>query len=505
MHPRVFASSHPNHLAAAMADGSASITYGQLESRANQAAHYIRSLGIETGDSLAMWLPNCVEFLEVYWAAQRAGLFICPISTQLSAKEAAYILNDSGAKLLVTDMAVKGAADFLADAHGLAPNTQVVMRQDWSQHSAAFPSKPIADESAGQQMVYSSGTTGTPKGIRVPLAGTPAVAPYPRADLMRGKYGFDTASVLLTPAPLYHTAPLVYATVPQRLGATIMIMEKFDPEQWLHWVQEYRVTFVQMVPTMFIRLLKLPQAVREKYDLSSLTGILHAAAPCPIDVKRAMIDWLGPIIYEYYAGSEGIGATAITAQEWLRKPGSVGREEVGVVHICDDDGVELDANEEGLVYFSGGGTFTYLNDPVKTREAMHPTQEGWATLGDIGRKDEDGYLFLTDRRSFTIISGGVNIYPQEVENLLIQHPKVADVAVIGVPNAEMGEEVKAVVQPAEWGEQGGALAEELMTYCRDNLSHFKCPKSIDFDPQLPRHETGKLYKQAIKKKYWPAV
>ncbi|WP_312846602.1 AMP-binding protein [Sphingopyxis sp. PET50] len=270
------------------------------------------------------------------------------------------------------------------------------------------------------------------------------------AERMAARYGVGPDSVLLSPAPLYHTAPLAYGMCAHRLGATVVIMERFDAEEVLRLIEKHRVTFMQMVPTMFIRLLALPDDVRARYDISSLEKIVHAAAPCPVEVKRRMIEWLGPIVYEYYGGSEGNGSTFITPEEWLEHPGSVGRADWGTLHICGGDGEEVGPGTDGLVYFEGGWDFQYLNDPEKTRDARHPRHPGWSTLGDIGHVDADGYLYLTDRKSFMIISGGVNIYPQEAENLLIQHPEVADVAVIGVPNAEMGEEVKAVVQPKKW-------------------------------------------------------
>jgi long-chain acyl-CoA synthetase len=373
----------------------------------------------------------------------------------------------------------------------------------WQAALAEQPAGRIADETAGFHMVYSSGTTGRPKGIRLPLTGGPAEEPHMLADRISGRYGVGEGSMILCPAPLYHTAPLAYGMAAHRLGATLVIMDKFDAEATLRLIEQYRITFMQMVPTMFIRLLALPDAVRKRYNLSSLEKIVHAAAPCPVEVKRQMIEWLGPIIYEYYGGSEGNGSTFITPEEWLAKPGSVGRADWGTLHICDDEGKELPAGEDGLVYFEGGWDFQYLNDAKKSRDARNPLHPGWSTLGDIGHVDADGYLYLTDRKSFMIISGGVNIYPQECENLLALHPEVADAAVIGVPHPEMGEEVRAVIQPKSWDNAGPELAARLIAYCRASLSPLKCPRSIDFDPALPRHETGKLYKQEIRKRYWP--
>lgn len=510
MHPRLFARKAADRPALIMAADSSATSYGELDSAANRGAQMLRARGLGAGDTVAIWLKNCLEFYQIYWAAQRAGLYICPISTQLTADEAAYILNDSCAKLLVTHADVAAAGALIAGRASLAPRVSHIFdigtaldgAESWHRSLGSYPPTPIADESAGFHMVYSSGTTGRPKGIRLPLTGGPADEPHMLADRISGRYGVGEGSILLCPAPLYHTAPLAYGMAAHRLGATLVIMDKFDAEETLRLVEHYRVSFMQMVPTMFIRLLALPAETRNRYDLKSLEKIVHAAAPCPIEVKRQMIEWLGPIIYEYYGGSEGNGSTFITPQEWLAKPGSVGRADWGTLHICGEDGGELPAGCDGLIYFEGGWDFQYLNDAEKTRDARHPGHSGWSTLGDIGHVDDDGYLFLTDRKSFMIISGGVNIYPQETENLLILHPEVADAAVIGVPHPEMGEEVKAVVQPHRWEDAGPELAARLIDHCRANLSHLKCPRSIDFDPALPRHETGKLYKQEIRKRYW---
>lgn len=507
MHPRIHAAEAPDRPAIVMAETGESWSYAEMEARANRGAHLLRRLGIENGDAVAIWLPNMLGYFEVYWAAQRAGLFIVPISTQLTAEEAAYILTDSKSRLLVTNADIQ-AVDALLGA--LPDNVGTVLTcgptidgiERWEDAVAPEPETPIADEQAGYHMVYSSGTTGRPKGVHLALSGGPATEPHQLADRLASQYGLGPDSVLLSPAPLYHTAPLAYSTMAQRLGSTVVILKKFDPEAALVAIDRYAVTFTQMVPTMFIRLLRLSDEVRARYDVSSLKGIVHAAAPCPVEVKRQMIEWLGPIIYEYYGGSEGAGSTFITPQEWLAKPGSVGRPFWCTIHICDEDGAELPAGEPGTVYFEGGWDFQYLNDPEKTRDSRHPNHPTWSTIGDVGYLDADGYLFLTDRKSFMIISGGVNIYPQEAENLLATHPKVADVAVIGVPSAEMGEEVKAVVQPLDWVDATPAFAAELIDWCRARLSPIKCPRSVDFEAQLPRHETGKLYKRLIRDRYW---
>lgn len=510
MHPRFHAETSPDAPAAILADSGAMLTYGELETRANQGAQYFRRLGLKPGQTIAIWFANVLEYYEVYWAAQRAGLYITPVSTKLTAEEAAYILNDSDTQLLVASGDIRPLSELRGMAAKAVPHLQTILTvglsadglDDWRTTISVFPATPITDETAGFHMVYSSGTTGRPKGIRLPLTGGPATEPHMLAQQQEARYGTGPHSVYLSPAPLYHTAPLAFTTSVHRLGGTVIILPKFTPEAALEAIQRYRVTITQMVPTMFLRMLRLPDAQRLSYDVSSLQYVIHAAAPCPIATKEAMIDWLGPIIYEYYGGSEGNGSTFITPEEWLEKKGSVGKATWGILHICNEDGRELPAGEQGIIYFEGGWDFKYLNDEEKTRDSRHPEHPGWSALGDVGYMDEDGYLFLTDRKSFMIISGGVNVYPQEAENLLIVHPKVADVAVVGVPSSEMGEEVKAVVQPREWNDAGPELEAELIAYCREHLSAIKCPRSIDFDPELPRHETGKLYKRGIRDRYW---
>lgn len=496
-HPRLHAAATPDKLALLMSDGSASLTYGELETRANQGAHLLRSTGIESGDTIAFWLPSVPEVFEVYWAGQRAGVYITPIATGLTAGEADYIVENSGAKLLIVSPEIAALADLPARA-----GVTVLTLAQWRVTLAGQPSEPIADEAPGFHMVYSSGTTGRPKGIRLPLPEGEVTNAGPLAERARASYGLGPDDIYLSPAPLYHTAPLVFTTNCHRLGATVIQMPRFDAEAALAAIERERVTITQMVPTMFSRLLRLPPEVRDAFDLSSLRTVIHAAAPCPVPVKHAMIEWLGPILFEYYGGSEGNGSTAITSAEWLTKPGSVGRATWGTLHICDDAGDELPADEQGIVYFEGGWDFSYFGDDAKTLESRNPKHPTWSALGDIGYVDDDGYLFLTDRKSYMIISGGVNIYPQEVENLLITHPRVADAAVIGVPNPDFGEEVKAVVQPLDPADATAAFAEELIAHCRANLSAIKCPRSIDFDPALPRLDNGKLYKRLIKERYW---
>ncbi len=372
----------------------------------------------------------------------------------------------------------------------------------WRAAIAAEPATPIPDEAPGFHMVYSSGTTGRPKGVRLPLPKGGVTDSHLLAEMTATAYGMGKDSVYLSPAPLYHTAPLAYSTSTHRLGGTVTVMPRFEPETALGAIENFGITHVQMVPTMFVRLLKLPPDVRARHDMSSLKAVIHAAAPCPVEIKQQMFDWLGPIIHEYYGGSEGNGSTRIGPHEWLRKRGSVGKASWGSIHICDDDGNELPPGEQGIIYFEGGWDFAYLGDEAKTRDSRNPKHPTWSTLGDIGYLDTEGYLFLTDRRSYTIISGGVNIYPQEIENLIITHPRVADAAVIGVPNPDFGEEVKAVVQTLDPADANPAFAEELIAFCKARLSPIKCPRSVDFDSALPRLDNGKLYKRLIKSRYW---
>ena len=511
MHPRTYAETHPDKAALIMAETGETLTYSELEPIANQGAQLIRQLGIQKGDIIALWARNSIEFMSVYWAAQRAGVYICPLPVYLSVDDAAYILKDCNAKLLIVSSEIRAAEDFMQTAAASLPHLkniyslhQPVAKLDrWNTAIAEMADTPIKDESAGWHLIYSSGTTGRPKGVKLPLIGGPVIEDNIWVQRYEQLYNLTERSVFLACAPLYHAAPILFATNVMRRGATVIITKKFIPEETLSAIETHKVTLSQMVPTMFIRMLRLPDKDRLSYDVSSLEHVVHAAAPCPIEVKYKMMDWFGDIIDEYYAGSESIGATAITAKEWRKKPGSVGLSRNSILHICDDNGAELPAGEIGGVYFEGGYDFEYLNDPVKTKGARNPQHPTWATYGDIGYIDQDGYLFLTDRKSFIIISGGVNIYPQETENLLIMHPKVADVAVFGVPNEDMGEEVKAVVEPINWNDVGAEFEAELIEYCRANLSTFKCPKSVDFEKTLPRQENGKLYKRAIRDRYWP--
>jgi acyl-CoA synthetase (AMP-forming)/AMP-acid ligase II len=450
-------------------------------------------------------MENHPRYLEVAWGAHYAGLIYTACSSRLLSDELAYIVDDCEAKAFITsaykaDQAVEIVAD--------TPNVQLRLMLDgtvpgydsYEDAVARQPAEPLPDRREGADMLYSSGTTGRPKGVKVPRVDAPLGSVSPLVLLISNLFGFADDAVYLSPAPLYHSAPLRFNMAVQRLGGTGVIMEHFDAEQFLALVEKYRVTCTQVVPTMFIRMLKLPNDVRRKYDVSSLQSVVHAAAPCPVDVKRHMIEWWGPVIHEYYAGTEGNGFVYVGSQDWLTHPGTVGRAILGTIHIVDDDGDELPAGEPGTIYFEGGGEFEYHNDAEKTASSRNT--KGWSTLGDVGYLDDEGYLYLTDRKAFMIISGGVNIYPQEAENVLVGHPKVADVAVFGVPNADFGEEVKAVIQPTDMADAGPDLERELIAYCRERLADVKCPRTIDFREELPRHPTGKLYKRLLKDEYW---
>jgi acyl-CoA synthetase (AMP-forming)/AMP-acid ligase II len=487
--------------------GGETLSFRELEARSNQTAHVFRQLGLKTGDGVAVFLENEAAYFEVCWGAQRAGLHFTPVSSRLTTDELLYIVEDSGAKALIFSHKLRGAAAPVVAALSGTVSCLCVGGderdgQSWESVRAAQPEAPIADERAGSPMFYSSGTTGRPKGVRYRVADEPADAPHAYSEFVKGVFGFGEDTVYLSPAPLYHAAPLSYCMFVQRSGGTAVVMEKFDPEHALALIERHLVTHSQWAPTMFIRMLKLPKEARARYDLSSHRVAIHAAAPCPEAVKREMIAWWGPIIHEYYSGTEGVGVTMINSTEALRKPGSVGKAVIGVAHIVDEDGHELGPNAEGQVYFESAGNFAYHNAPEKTAAARLADRPNWATLGDVGYLDDEGYLFLTDRKDFMIVTGGVNVYPQEVENLLVTHPKVADIAVFGVPNDEFGEEVKAVVVPADWDASGAALARELDAYCRERLSPIKCPRSYDFERELPRHDTGKLHKKALRDRYW---
>jgi fatty-acyl-CoA synthase len=495
----------PDKPAVIMHPSGTVVTFGELEARANQLAHLFRAAGLVEGDAVAILMENSENMHAVMWAARRAGLYYVPINTHLTAAEVAYIIDNSSAKAIVGS---GGLRDTLAGLGSELPSglPAVLLIVDgeldgWRCYPECVvdqPVTPIPDEIEGDLLQYSSGTTGRPKGIKRAL---PHLPPSEVPGLMSALIGFwmHPDAVYLSPAPLYHTAPSVWSMQTQAGGITTVILEKFTPEGALEAIQKHRITHGQFVPVMFTRMLKLPETVRTSYDVTSLERVMHAAAPCPVEIKKQMIDWWGPIVDEYYASSEAIGSTLITAEDWLTHPGSVGKSMMSALHILDEDGNELPAGETGEIYFEGGFDFEYLNDPGKT--ASSRDSNGWKTVGDIGYLDEDGYLYLTDRRHHMIISGGVNIYPQEAENILVTHPLVMDAAVFGIPDDEMGQRVKGVVQTVDAADATDAFADELLTWLRDRLSHYKCPRSISFEAQLPRTDTGKLFKQELIKKY----
>jgi long-chain acyl-CoA synthetase len=501
-HPKIHAAANPDKAAVIMAGSGETVTYRELDERSNRAAHLFRSLGLEHGDTVAFCLDNRAAFFDLVWGAQRSGLIYVAISCRLTAGEIDYILNDSGAKALFASAYLGDILDRLeSPVARFIVGSEHAGWQSYEKAVAGLPTGPIADERAGTDMLYSSGTTGQPKGVRFPLPEDPDIAAVNvLSGLAAMAFKFSENSIYLSPAPLYHAAPLRWCIAVHRLGGTVVVMEKFDPEAALAAIEKYRISASQWVPTHFARMLKLPKEVRDRYDVSTLETAVHAAAPCPIPVKQAMIDWWGPVLREYYAGTEGQGITFISSEDWLTHQGSVGRPLNAVIHICDENGDDVPVGQEGTVYFESAASFSYHNDPEKTRAATN--KHGWTTLGDVGRLDEEGYLYLTDRKSFMIISGGVNIYPQEIENHLITHPRVQDVAVIGGPHDEMGEEVIAVVQPLDMADAGDALRDELTAYARERLSGVKIPRRIDFRAELPRHDTGKLYKRLLRDEYW---
>ena len=509
MYPGKWGVEHPDKPAVIHATTGETLTYGELNDRSNQLAQLLWARGLRHGDHVCIFMENNLRFFEVVWAALRSGLYLTTVNRYLTAEEAGYIIDNSESQALITSNYLGEVAQ---DLPPHAPNCHTWLMtggavdgfEAYEDAIASQPTENLADEPAGSFMLYSSGTTGRPKGIYRPLPPNKIHEDVGALGALQGGlWGFDENTVYLSPAPLYHSAPIGFCTAAQALGGTVVMMQRFDEVGALKAIETHRVTHSQWVPTMFTRMLKLPEEQRRGHDLSSHKVAIHAAAPCPVGVKQQMFDWWGPIIYEYYAGTELNGFTHATPEEWLAHPGTVGRPILGTIHICDEDGEELPNGEPGIVYFEMEQMpFEYLKDKAKTKDAQHPEHATWTALGDVGYVDDEGYLYLTDRATFMIISGGVNIYPQEIEDALIMHPKVADVAVVGVPNEEMGEEVKAVVQPPEGVEGDDALADELLEYAREHIAHYKCPRSIDFMDQLPRLPTGKLYKRLLKDRYW---
>jgi len=508
MYPGVHAKIRADQPAFIMAQTGIAVTYAELEQRTNRLAHFFRSRGLKRLDHYAIFMENNDRYIESCGAGERAGLYFTCVNSFLTAGELAYIVNNSESRILIVSEETRATA--LA-AIGQCPKVEAVLVVDGSgdgdrilnldEATAGFPATPIADETIGTAMSYSSGTTGRPKGILRPLPDQPPSQQLPLFDFLQKLWRYREGLVYLSPAPLYHAAPQASVNLVIRNGGTAIIMERFDPEHYLQLVERYKPTHSQLVPTMFSRMLKLPEATRSRYDLSSLEVIIHAAAPCPVQVKEQMIAWWGPIIHEYYGATEGLGFAACDSAQWLAHRGTVGKVLLGELHVLDDNMQPCPKETPGTLWFKTATPFEYFNEAAKTREAR--SQDGsMSTVGDVGYVDDDGFLYLTDRATFMIVSGGVNIYPQECENLLITHAKVADAAVFGVPNEDLGEEVKAVVQVLPGIKANSDLVNELMNFCRAHLSHQKCPRSIDFEAELPRLPTGKLYKRVLRDRYW---
>lgn len=508
MYPGSHAKPRANQPAFIMAGSGETVTYAELEARTNRLAHFLRSRGLNRLDHYAIFMENNARYLEACGAGERAGLYFTCINSFLKADELAYIINNSESRVLIFSEEKRAVA---GEALKQCPKVEVSLVVDGpgdgksvlnlDEAVAGFPATPIADESVGTAMLYSSGTTGRPKGIVRPLPEQPPSKQLPLFDFLNMMWRYREGLTYLSPAPLYHSAPQAAVNLVIRNGGTAIIMERFDPEHYLQLIEKHRPTHSQLVPTMFSRMLKLPDEVRKKYDVSSLEVAIHAAAPCPPQVKEQMIEWWGPIIHEYYGATEGLGFTACDSPQWLAHRGTVGKVLLGELHVLDDDMQPCARETPGTLWFKTATPFEYFNDPKRTAETR--SEDGsMSTVGDIGYVDDDGFLYLTDRATFMIVSGGVNIYPQECENLLITHPKVADAAVFGVPNEDLGEEVKAVVQPMPGIKADAALADELIEFCAKNLSRQKCPRSIDFMDELPRLPTGKLYKRLLRDRYW---
>jgi long-chain acyl-CoA synthetase len=508
MYPGLQAKIRPQQPAFIMATSGETVSYAELERRSNRLAHFLRASGLGRLDHYAVFMENNARYVECCSAGERAGLYYTCVNSYLTPDELAYILVNSESKILITSMAKREVA---LRAMARCPRIERCLIADGPGDGgrivnldaavAEFPDTPIANECLGTALLYSSGTTGSPKGILRPLPENPPAQDLPIMDLVRDAWRFRDGMTYLSPAPLYHAAPWLGVALTIRMGGTAIIMEHFDPEQFLALVEQHRATHTQLVPTMFSRMLKLPDEVRRRCDVSSLEIAIHAAAPCPVPVKEEMIAWWGPIIFEYYAATEGLCFVACDSTEWLAHRGTVGRVLLGELHVLDEEMRPVPVGIPGTLWFKTASPFEYFKDPVKTAEARSPDGT-LSTVGDVGYIDEDGYLYLTDRRTFMIISGGVNIYPQECENLLITHPAVADAAVFGVPNEDLGEEVKAVVQPMPGIRPTAEFAEELIAFCRQHLAHIKCPRSVDFEEELPRLPTGKLYKRQLRDRYW---
>jgi long-chain acyl-CoA synthetase len=508
VYPGKQAAARPNHPAVIMGQTGEVITYGELDVRSNRLAHLFRSRGLLRLDHYAIFMENNARYIECCAAGTRSGLYYTCINSFLTPDELSYIVNNCEARILITSEAKRNVViaalqncpriELCLIADGKGDGERV---KNLDEATAVFPPTPITDESLGIAMLYSSGTTGRPKGILRPLPLQPPSQHLPLYAFLDKLWRYRDGMIYLSPAPLYHSAPQAAVGLTIDKGGTVIVMEGFDAERYLQLVEKYKVTHSQLVPTMFSRMLKLPEAMRKRYDLSSLETAVHAAAPCPTPVKEEMIGWWGPIILEYYGATEGLGFSACDSVEWLAHRGTVGRVLLGQLHVLDEEMKPCPTGTPGTLWFKTATPFEYFNDPAKTAE-VRSSDGTMSTVGDVGYVDDDGYLYLTDRATFMIISGGVNIYPQECENLLITHPKVADAAVFGVPNDDLGEEVKAAVQLMPGIAPGPGIAEELKAFCAEHLARQKCPRSIDFETELPRLPTGKLYKRLLRDRYW---
>lgn len=506
MYPGLWAASQPDKPAVIMADTKETLSYAELEERSLRLANHFRSLGLQPGDHVAIIAENRMEIIEAYWAALRSGTFITVVNRHLTVRESSYIIHDCDASVVLISAGLR-VAEELNEAcqdipHRISVGDALPGADEYEAVLASASAVKPDYEPRGDDMLYSSGTTGNPKGILPAIKDQPVEhEDVPLVQLFTQLYGFDQDSVYLSPAPLYHAAPIRFVMTTHSRGGTVVVMPKFDPETALSYIEECKVTHSQWVPTMFVRMLKLPQEVRDKYDVSSMKAAIHAAAPCPIEVKQKMIKWWGPVINEYYAATEANGITVLNSEEALAKPGSVGRDGLmGIAHIVGPDGEELPAGEVGTIYFEieeNREPFVYYKDDEKTKGTRHPVHERWTTTGDLGYLDEDRYLFISERKSFLIISGGVNIYPQEIENQLALHPDVRDLAVVGAPDEELGEIVVAYLEVEDHVRPGEELAEEIREWLSDKLARYKIPREFRFINEVPRTPTGKLVKRKL--------
>jgi long-chain acyl-CoA synthetase len=513
MYPGKYATERAAQPCFIMAGSEETVTYAEFEARTNRLAHMFRAAGFAHRDHYAVYMENNARYLECCGAGERTGLYCTPVNSHLTADELAYIVDNSESRALIVSANTLAVAQqaiqscprlellLVVDERGELEPGQRGRFQDFLEATSPFPETPVPDERRGRVMLYSSGTTGRPKGIIQDLPDIPPQAPLAPQEFLADLWRYRDGMIYLSPAPLYHSAPQVAVAMTIRTGGTAIIMERFDAQEYLRLVEKYRVTHSQLVPTMFSRMLKLPGEVRLSSDVSSLEAVVHAAAPCPVPVKEQMIGWWGPIILEYYGATEAMGFIACDSQEWLAHKGTVGRVVSGELHVCDDDMNEVAPGEPGTLWFATDTPVQYFRDPQRSREAHSPDGR-MSTVGDVGYVDDDGFVYLTDRKTFMIISGGVNIYPQETENLLITHPKVADAAVFGIPHPDLGEEVKAAIELMPGVAPGPEVEAELIEFCQANLSKHKCPRSVDFEDKLPRLATGKLYKRQLRDKYW---